>query len=157
MIHDLVNLSVFVAKPLIVLVFLIVAIRLLGKRSAAQMNVYDLAMIVALANAVQNAMTEGKGDLAVGIAASGTLILTAAAITWFVARSPRAGRLLVGSPTVVLSNGRVLRTRLKRQYLTEEELMAALRGHGLRDPSEAQLAVLEVDGSLSIVPKIDAK
>ena len=101
MIHSLVGLSVFVAKPLIVLLFLLLLLRLLGKRSAAQMNVYDLAMIVALANAVQNAMTAGKGDLSVGIAASGTLILAAAGFTWFVARSPRTERVLIGSPTIV--------------------------------------------------------
>ena len=155
MIHSLVALSVFVAKPFVVLVFLLLIFRLLGKRTATQMNVYDLAMIVALANAVQNAMTEGKGELSVGLAASGTLILTAASLTWFVARSPRTERLLIGSPTVVLSKGRILRARLRKELLTEQELMAALRSHGLSDPSDVEMAILEIDGTLSIVPKVD--
>ncbi|MHB8635798.1 MAG: DUF421 domain-containing protein [Fimbriimonadaceae bacterium] len=155
MIHTLVALSVFVAKPAVVLLFLLLLFRLLGKRTAAQMNVYDLAMIVALANAVQNAMTEGKGDLSVGIVASGTLILTASAFAWFVARSPRTERALVGSPTVVLNKGHILRSRLRKELLTEEELMAALRAHGLSDPSQAEMAVLEIDGTLSIVPKAE--
>jgi uncharacterized membrane protein YcaP (DUF421 family) len=152
-IHALIGLSVFVAKPLVVLGVLLILIRLLGKRSAAQMNVYDLAMIVALANAVQNAMTAGKGDFSVGIVASGTLILAAAALTRFVARNPRAERILIGSPTVVVSKGRILRGRLRKELLTEEELMAALRAHGLVDPSQVEMAVLEIDGTLSIVPK----
>ena len=155
MMHSLVGVSVFVAKPAIVLLFLLLMFRLLGKRTASQMNVYDLAMIVALANAVQNAMTAGKGDLSIGIAASGTLILAAAVFSWFVARSPRVERLLVGSPTLVLSKGRVLRSSLRTQLLTEEELMAAIRSHGLSDPSQIEMAILEIDGTLSIIPKPD--
>jgi uncharacterized membrane protein YcaP (DUF421 family) len=151
--HDVVAVSVFVAKPLVVLLFLVMVFRLLGKRTAAQMSVYDLAMVMALANAVQNAMTAGKGDLSIGIAASGTLIVAAAGITWLSTRSPAAQRVCVGTPTVVLSKGRILRSRLRKELLTEEELMAALRTHGLKGPSEAEMAVLEVDGTLSIVPK----
>lgn len=153
--HALLNLAIFAAKPLVVLAFLLLVFRLLGKRAAAQLNVYDLAMIVALANAVQNAMTAGKGDLSVGIVASGSLIVASALYSWLIARSPRAERLLLGQPVVVLNNGRVLLRKLHSQVLTEEELMAALRAHGLADPSDAKMAVLEVDGTLTIVPKAE--
>jgi uncharacterized membrane protein YcaP (DUF421 family) len=59
----------------------------------------------------------------------------------------------VGTPTVVLNDGKIIHSKLRKELITEDELMAALRAHGLCDPSDAEMAVLEVDGTLSIVPK----
>lgn len=139
-------------KSVIVVAFLLVGFRLLGKREMAQLSVYDLAMLFALSNAVQNAMTAGKGNLAVGLATSSAVVLTAWTVTRFVSRRPRLAARVIGSPTIIIRDGQVLVGRLRRERVTDAELLAALRGYGIDDPHEVALAVLEVDGSISVVP-----
>ncbi len=150
------DLAVFACKTVLVMLFLFVAFRLLGKRQVAQMNLYDLVMIMAVANAVQNAMTGGRGNLSVGLVTSATVIL----IAWFATRlfihAPKLEERCIGTPTVILNHGRVLRKQLYRERVSPEELMAAIRGHGLQHANQVELAVIEVDGSISIVPKNEA-
>src|SRR5579871_1545953 len=141
------------ARTVIVVVFLIVGLRLLGKRELGQMNIYDLALIMALANAVQNAMTNGNGNLSVGLVSSGTLLLIGWAITRLFVRLPRIEERIVGMPTLLLSDGQFIPEHLRRECVTEQQVMTAMRQHGLTDPREVLMAVLEVDGSISIVPK----
>ena len=107
---------------------------------------------MAVANSVQNAMTTGKGDLSVGIVCAGSLLLCAWLITRFVVRVPVAQRVMFGTPTILISDGCVLAERMQRERVTEEELAAAMRQHGIESPSKVRIAVLEVDGSISIVP-----
>ncbi len=145
--------SIFAAKTAVVLILLFLAFRVLGKRQVGQLNIYDLAMIMALANAVQNAMTAGRGDLWVGITSSATLLTVGWAMTRLFLKSKRAERLLIGMPTVILNKGKVLQHRMRRERVTRDELLAAIRQHGLQSPAQVKMAVLEVDGSISIVPK----
>lgn len=146
-------LLVIATRSAIVLLVLIAGLRVLGKRQIGQMNIFDLVLVMALANAVQNAMTMGKGELTVGIASAGILIVIGRILTAMFLRRPRLEARWVGTPTTIISNGRLLRDHMRREHVTEEDVMAALRQHGLCDPSEAQLAVLEVDGTLSVVPR----
>src|SRR4051794_19678471 len=111
--------------------FLILGFRLLGKRRLAQLNIYDLAMIMALANAIQNAMTEGKGHLAVGTVSAGMLMLTGKLLSLLFVRAPALEAHVVGSPSVIVDNGQLLRDHMAREHVTEEEVMAAMRSHGL--------------------------
>ena len=145
--------TLLAARTLLVAICLIVGFRLLGKRQIGQMNVYDLAMVMAVANGVQNAMTSGKGDLSVGIVCAGTLLLFGRVISMIFVRWTKLEHALAGMPTVMIIDGKMNLAHMKRERVTEDELMAALRMHGLCDPDEAKLAVLEVDGSLSIVPR----
>ncbi|HLI57755.1 MAG TPA: YetF domain-containing protein [Actinomycetota bacterium] len=147
------DLAVQAAKTVIVFAVIGTALRLLGKREASQLNVYDLAMLMALANAVQNAMTAGRGNLAIGLVTSATVVLTAWALSRLMVRSPAAERLITGSPSLLVYNGHLMADRLRRQRLTVEDLDAALRAYGLTDLSQVRTAVLEVDGSISMIPK----
>ncbi len=147
------DLSVYAGKTAVVLLYLFVGLRLLGKRQVAQFNLYDLATIIAIANAVQNAMTRGKGDLAIGLVCSGTLIAVGWLFSRLIVRTPAAQRLVFGTPTIILSDGIVLADRMNRERVTREELETAIRQHGLVDPAQVSLAVLEIDGEISIVPK----
>jgi uncharacterized membrane protein YcaP (DUF421 family) len=140
-------------KTLIVVVALIIGFRLFGKREATQLNVYDLAMLMALANAVQNAMTAGLGNLPIGLTASTTVVVGAWAVSRLLVRQPALEARVVGTPTVLVHKGKLIPQALRRQNVTRAELEEALRQHGLQTPSDAALAVLEVDGSISIVPK----
>jgi uncharacterized membrane protein YcaP (DUF421 family) len=146
-------LSTIAARTAIVLLVLIGGLRLLGKRQIGQMNIYDLAMIMALANAVQNAMTNGKGDLGVGLVSAGTLLGIGALLTLVFVRLPKLEERLVGTPTLIVNDGKILPDRMRRECVTQDELMQVLREHGLTDIREVLLATLEVDGTISIVPK----
>src|SRR5579884_443532 len=141
------------ARTVIVVVLLIVGLRLLGKRELGQMNIYDLALIMALANAVQNAMTGGNGNLSVGFVSAGALIVVGKLFSALFVRSSRWEARIVGTPTVVIYDGKLVQENLRRERITQEKVMMALRQHGLTDPHEVEIAVLEVDGSLSVVPK----
>ena len=146
------DLSIYAGKTAIVLLYLFLGFRLFGKRQVAQFNLYDLATLIAIANAVQNAMTRGKGDLAVGLVASMTLILAGWLIPRAVVRLPGTQALVYGTPTILVSDGVALDERMHKERVTHEELEVALRQHGLTSIAKVKLAVLEVDGAISIVP-----
>ena len=149
------TLSVYAGKTAIVLLYLFLGFRVLGKRQVAQFNLYDLATIIAIANAVQNAMTCGKGDLVIGLVCSITLLAVGLLISQSVVRLPGTQAVLFGTPTIILSDGKELTDRMRRERVTQEELMTALRQHGIVDSAQVSLAVLEIDGSISVVPKRD--
>jgi uncharacterized membrane protein YcaP (DUF421 family) len=144
------------AKTCILVVVLLIAFRITGKREIAQFTVYDLAMVIALSNAVQNAMTGGLGNFEVGLVTSTTLVVTAWGISRLIARRPRLAAEVLGTPTLLVNDGRVLKARCRNANVTPDELSEACREHGVGGPDDCHLAVLEVDGSISIVPKSEA-
>ena len=145
------DLAVQAAKTVIIVVVVAAGLRLFGKREMAQLNVYDLAMLMAASNAVQNAMTGGRGNLSVGLVCSATVIAVGAVATKAFARHSQLEARLVGNPVIVVRHGHVLVGRRRTNRVTGAELDAAIREHGLSSVKEVDLAVLEVDGSLSIV------
>jgi uncharacterized membrane protein YcaP (DUF421 family) len=138
-------------KSLVVVVVLFVGFRVAGKRELSQLNVYDLAMLMALSNAVQNAMTAGLGNLWVGLATSSTVVASAWALTRVLARRPRLERRVMGTPSLLVFDGKILTDRMRREEVTDEQLAEACRGRGIENPSDAKLVVLEVDGSISVI------
>ena len=141
------------AKTTAVYAFLVVGLRLLGKRELGQMSLYDVVMIIVLGNAVQNAMINADNTLGGGLLAAAVLLGLNRLLNEIVLRSRAAEHLLTGDPVLIVHDGQVLRDRMRREGLTDDQLLAALREHGLDDPTEVHLAVLEVDGSISIVPR----
>jgi uncharacterized membrane protein YcaP (DUF421 family) len=140
------------AKTLIVVVVLFVVFRVAGKRELSQLNVYDLAMLMALSNAVQNSMTGGLGNLPVGLATSSTVIVSAWIVSRVIARRPRLERRVMGTPSLLVHDGRVLKDHLRREQVTDDELAEACRGRGIEGPADAKMVALEVDGSISVIP-----
>lgn len=145
------DLEVQAVKTAIVFVLVSVSLRVLGKREAAQLSLYDLAMLAALANAVQNAMTAGKGNFPIGLVASSTIILLGWLVTRLMIRVPSTQRVILGEPTILVHHGEVLADNLRRQRITRSNLEMALRGYGLDSASRVLTAVLEVDGSITVV------
>ena len=146
-------LSTIAARTFLVLLFIVVGLRLLGKRQIGQMNIYDLALVMAIANAVQNAMTHGNGNLSVGIVSSGTLLLVGWALTFVFVRLPKLEERVIGTPTLLVNEGHILEDHMRREQVTHEILMSVMRQHGITDIKQVLMAVLEVDGSISIVPQ----
>ena len=146
-------LSAIAFRTLIVLLILVLGLRILGKRQIGQMNIYDLALIMLLANAVQNAMTQGSGFLLTGVTSATVLFGAGWAISRLFTLSPELEKRVVGNSTLLINDGKLLRDHLKSECVTEEQVMAMMRQHGLSRLEQVQMAVLEVDGSISIVPK----
>ena len=149
-------LSAIAFRTLIVLLILVLGLRLLGKRQIGQMNIYDLALIMLLANAVQNAMTQGSGFLLTGLTSAAVLFGAGWAISRLFNLSPELKRRVVGNSTLLINDGKLLRDHLKSESVTEEQVMAMMRQHGLSRLDQVQMAVLEVDGSISIIPNQDS-
>jgi uncharacterized membrane protein YcaP (DUF421 family) len=144
-------LTTIAARTAIVLLALVVGIRLFGRREMGGMTVFDLVVVLALANAVQNAMTKGSGVLAVGFVSAGTLFVADRLLAALFLRRPIWEARLTGVPIVIAQDGLLERENMYRQGVTEEEVMAAVRGFGLSRLNQVKLAVLEADGSISVV------
>lgn len=141
------------AKTAVIYIFLIAGLRLLGKRELGQMTVYDFVLVVVLANAVQNAMVGDDTSLGGGIVAALTLLVMNRLFTLLLNQSDAFERTMVGEPVLIIRDGHLLRNRLRVEGVSREQVMAALREHGIADVGDAQMAVLEVDGTISVVPK----
>jgi len=144
---------IIAGKTAVIYVFLVLGLRLLGKRELGQMNVYDLVLIIVLANAVQNAMVGDDTTLIGGLVAAGTLLTLNRLFTQAMSRSSRLERIMVGEPMLILNDGALIETRMRREGVTREQVLTALREHGLDKLADAHMCVLEVDGSISVVPK----
>ena len=129
------------------------AIRLLGKREVGQYTPFDLILLLTLANAVQNAMVGDNTTLAAGISAAVTLLLLNFLLNLLLARRVKLRHWLEGTPTLLLRHGRVEWSALKRERLDLEVLKTAIREHGIDGMEDVDLAVLELDGSISIIGK----
>lgn len=139
-------------KTTIIYMFLILGLRLLGKRELGQMTIYDLVLIIILANAVQNAMVGSDNSLVGGLIAATTLLVFNKLFTLALARSRPLARRMIGDPLLIVNNGHLFRDRMDREGITRDQVMAALREHGLTKIEDVRMAVLEVDGSISVVP-----
>jgi uncharacterized membrane protein YcaP (DUF421 family) len=149
---DPVDMLIIAAKTAVIYVFLITGLRLLGKRELGQMNVYDFVLVVVLANAVQNAMVGDDTTLVGGLVAAVTLLVINRLFTLFLGLSPGFERTMIGEPVLIVNNGHPLLDQMRREGITREQVMAALREHGIADLKDVKMAVLEVDGTISVVP-----
>jgi len=150
---DIPGALVIAGKTTVVYLFIVAGLRLLGKRELGQMSVFDLVLIVVIANSVQNAMVGKDTSLGGGIVAAVTLLLLNRLFTWLTVRSDEFRHLMIGVPVLIVRDGRLLQGPMQREGVTREHVMAAMREHGIGKLENVQMAVLELDGSISIVPK----
>jgi len=135
----------------------LVVLRLFGKREVGQFTLIDLVLILLLANAVQPAMTGPDSSLTGGLVIIVTLIVVNRVIALARARLPFVARLVESPPTRLAENGAWIFGALEREDLSVDDVTMSLREHGLTDVSEVKLAVLEGDGTISVVPIDPAK
>jgi uncharacterized membrane protein YcaP (DUF421 family) len=141
-----------VLRTAVIYLVILVGLRLAGKREIGQMTVFDLVVLLLIANAVQNAMVGPDTSLAGGVLAAVVLLFLNAVVARLRLRWPRLRRMVEGSPTLLVLHGEVIADHLRREGLDQETLEAALREHGVADLSDVEMAVLEIDGSISVVP-----
>jgi len=132
---------------------LIVMLRASGKRTLSKMNAFDLVITVALGSTLATVLLSRSVPLADGVLALALLVYLQYAITWLSVRSARVRNLVKSEPTLLARDGVFLEGAMKAQRITREEVLAALREHGVDDIGEAACVVLETDGSLSVVQK----
>ena len=147
----------FVARAAIVYAFLVLLLRLTGKRQVGQLAPFDLVLLLVLSNAVQNSMNGGDNSLLGGLISAGTLV----ALNWLVSvatfRNRRLEEIVDGRPQVLVHDGKVFRDVMEREKLSQSELDTALRLAGCPDLAEVKFAVLENNGQISVQVKEIAK
>jgi uncharacterized membrane protein YcaP (DUF421 family) len=138
-------------RSLLVFAFLVVALRLGGKRELGQANILDLAVLLLVSNALQNAMIGADNSLVGGVVGATTLFVLNYTFIRLTYRSPRARRLLEGTARVLLKDGRVLTDALRREAITLEALRSAALERGFERLEDVELIVLEANGHLAIM------
>ena len=141
-----------ILRTLFIYLVILVGLRLTGKRQIGQMTPFDLVVLLLISNAVQNAMTGGDTTLLGGITAAVTLLVGNSILSYLRLKNSKIRVFSEGTPTVLVSDGRKIQENLKKEEIDAEELDAAVREHGVKNINEVDLAVLEIDGTISIVP-----
>ena len=142
-----------VLRSVAIYVALLLGFRFFGSREIGQFTLFDLVLVLLVANAVQPAMTGPDSSLTGGFIIIATLLITNFVVSQLRIRS-RLFRRLVEPPSVEIGrDGAWHAAEVKKQSITEEELDEALREHGLEHVKETKLVVLESDGSISVIPK----
>lgn len=134
-----------------VYLFIVIAIRLVGKTEIAQLSVADLVFIMLLSNAVQNAMVGSDTSLLGGLVAAATLFAVNAVFKECMYRLPWFGKVMQGDSLMLVYQGKVNDANMRKARLTTNELFEAIREHGVAKISDVNLAVLEVDGNISVL------
>jgi len=142
-----------VLRTAVVYITVLGLLRLAGKRELGQMTPADLVVILIIANAVQNAMNGGDVSLIGGLVSAATLVGGNLLVGRFGRYLPIIGRLVVEEPTLLVQDGKPIMENLKHEHVEVAEVEMAAREHGISDLDEVAAAVLEVDGSISIIPK----
>ena len=138
-------------SSLAVYVFIIVAIRLFGKKELAQLSIIDLVFILLISNAVQNAMVGSDSSLAGGLVAASTLFIVNYLFKYLLYKFPKLGIAVQGVELMLIYKGQLNVSNMNKARITREEVLEAVREHGVSEIREVDLAVLETDGNISIV------
>jgi uncharacterized membrane protein YcaP (DUF421 family) len=140
-----------VLRAVLIYAGLLIALRIFGKREVGQFTLYDLVFILLVANALQPAITGPDTSLTGGF----VLIVALVGMNYLVGKldnMPRFHRLFTPAPAVIVKDGKCLLDVMKREGVDQDEVEMSMREHGITDMKEVQLAVLEPDGTISIVP-----
>jgi uncharacterized membrane protein YcaP (DUF421 family) len=140
------------ARAAIVYVALLVGLRVMGKREMGQMTVFDLVVVLLLSNAVQNAMVGADTSVQGGLVAAFVLLVANRLVAAARLHSMVWGRLIEGSPTVLIQEGQILDAAVRKEGLERAQVEMAIREHGVSSIADVRLAVMETDGSISVVP-----
>lgn len=134
-------------RPVIVYLCLIVFLRLFGKRELAQLNPFDLVVLLSLSNTVQNAIIGDDNSVSGGVIGAFSLL----AINWllmrFLYRFPKVNEAIEGTKTVLIEHGRMDRQAMKKEGLTEQELLSVLHKQGIDTVAEVERCALEPNGT----------
>jgi uncharacterized membrane protein YcaP (DUF421 family) len=142
-----------VLRVAIIYLFLVVVLRLSGKREVGQMSILELIVVLLISDAVQNSMVGDNTSVWAGPVAVLTLLGLDYGLTYLMRRSRGVRKVIEGEPRLLVRDGRILRKALREEKLDPEEVETAVRAHGLASVEDVRAAILETDGSISVIPR----
>ena len=145
------------ARTSVVYLLVLLGIRLTGKREVGQMTPFDLTLLLLISNSVQNAMTGPDTSLLGGAVAAVVLLVLNYLLAELSGLNRRFRSVIQGSPTLLIHNGNLIAAHMAKEHLTLDEIKRALREHGVNGIEDVALAVLEVDGSISVLKYDDVE
>ena len=141
-------------RPIVVYAFLVVVLRVFGKRELAQLNPFDLVVLLSLSNTVQNAIIGNDNSLTGGLVGAFALLGVNYLVVRYLFRHRRLDQVFEGKPTTLIENGHIVKKALARELLTRTELMTVLHRQGFDSLNEVDRCVLEPGGTFSIQRKL---
>lgn len=160
-VNDLISLSIspldLILRALIVYVAVLLLLRIAGKRQMGQMSPTEFVAILLISNAVQNAMNGGDNSLVGGLILAVVLVFLSWLVSLLAYKSKKFSAIFEGTPRILIHKGQAIEAHLRKERLTHSELKTLLRKQGIHSISEIHSAVLEADGSLSIIRETDLK
>lgn len=133
--------------------FLLIALRLTGKRQLGQMSSFDLVVLLIISNVLQNAMIGDDNSVLGGFIGAMTILALNYTIARAIVSRRELERLVEGAPTLLIHNGKIIERNLRRELLTHDELMGALRRQGILSVDEVHVALLEETGAITAVKR----
>ncbi|HKB80450.1 MAG TPA: YetF domain-containing protein [Thermoanaerobaculia bacterium] len=143
-----------ILRPVCVYAFLVLLLRVFGKRELAQLNPFDLVVLLSLANTVQNAIIGDDNSVAGGLIGAFTLLFVNYLVVRFLFRHRRLDQIVEGRPTVLVRDGRVCKDQLARELISVHELQVIIRRQGFAGLHEVESCILEPGGAVVIKRKI---
>ncbi|MBI2266947.1 MAG: DUF421 domain-containing protein [Armatimonadetes bacterium] len=140
-----------IARPIIVYLFLVVGLRLAGKRELAQLNPFDLIVLLTLSNTVQNAIIGEDNSVTGGLIGAATLLLVNYLVVRFLYGHENLEHLVEGDPDTLILKGKPIKANLKKELITLAELETAAHKQGFASLEEIERAVLEPGGTISFI------
>ena len=143
----------FIVRAVMVYGFLILILRLTGKRQIGQLAPFDLVLLLVLSNALQNSMNGGDNSVLAGVISATTLVALNALGGWITYKNKKFEGFIEGHPRILIHNGKLYPEALHHEKLTHHELMGAMRAGGCASMEDVHSAILEPDGQITIVPR----
>lgn len=143
----------FIARAVLVYVFVLTVFKIGGKRQISQLTPFDFVLLLIFSNAVQNSMNGGDNSLIGGIISASALVVMNLWVAFMTYKSKRLSNLIMGTPQVLIHNGKVYEGILAKERITHGELMSALRHGGCFSALEVRTAILETNGTISIIKR----
>ena len=142
-----------IVRPIAVYAFLVVILRVGGRRELAQMNAFDLVVLLTLSNAVQNAIIGDDDSLIGGFVGGATLVLLNLGVVRFLYRHPGLDRKIEGQPVLLLKDGKPLQKNLDQEMITTEELLASIHRQGVARFEDCAEVILETSGTITVLAR----
>lgn len=142
-----------VLRPIVVYLALVVLLRIFGKRELAQLNPFDLVVLLTLSNTVQNAIIGNDNSISGGLVGAFTLMATNYVVVRFLFQHRRLDQIVEGKSTTLIDHGKVLHKNLAKELLTHTELLTVLHRQGFGDVDEVEQCILEPSGTFAIKGK----
>ncbi|MDY6923890.1 MAG: DUF421 domain-containing protein [Pseudomonadota bacterium] len=136
-------------------VALVILLRLTGKRTLSKLNAFDLVVTVALGSTLSTAILDKNTPLVDGLVAMGLLVALQFAVTWTMVRRPSVHRLIRAEPVLLMAGGELRRETLRRERVSDDEVLQAIRDSGGRTLDDADAVFLQSDGSMAVISRED--